>query len=127
MRVSPPPSAPLQAVVPKELAGVRLSLKNPLNNRKNFDGARNRVHHSRTVFCWNHFIFDQVKSDLSRNNLSPWQQGQVRAIVSEVEVGNASIGSLVIQKDLLKAVATAKELQAKIYNAQLILAGQKTK
>jgi hypothetical protein len=69
--------------------------------------------------------FDQVKSDLSRNNLPPRQQGQVRAIVSEVEESNASIRNLMNQKDLLKAVATAKEVQTKIYNAQLILAGQK--
>ena len=68
---------------------------------------------------------DQVKSDLSRNNLSPQQQNQVRAIVSEVEAANASISKLVIQKDLLKAVAMAKDVQTKIYNAQLILAGQK--
>lgn len=71
--------------------------------------------------------FDEVKSDLLRNNLSPRQQAQVKVIVSEVEEGNASISSLVIQKDFLKAVATAKEVQTKIYNAQLILAGQKPK
>jgi hypothetical protein len=71
--------------------------------------------------------FNQVKSDLSKNHLSPQQQGRVRAIASEVEEGNASIRSLVIQKDLLNAVATAKGVQTKIYNAQLILAGQKTK
>jgi hypothetical protein len=68
--------------------------------------------------------FDQVKIDLSKNNLSPKQQGQVRAIASEVEKGNASISKLVMQEDLPKAVAMAKEVQTKIYNAQLILAGQ---
>ncbi len=70
--------------------------------------------------------FDQVKSDLSKNNLSARQQGQVRAIVSEVEEGNASIKNLVIEEDLVKAVAMAKAVQTKIYNAQLILAGQRT-
>jgi hypothetical protein len=69
--------------------------------------------------------FDQVKSDLLVNNLSPKQQGQVRTIASEVEEDNAAIRKLVIEKDLLKAVATAKEVPTKIYNAQLILAGQK--
>jgi hypothetical protein len=68
--------------------------------------------------------FDQVKSDLSRNTLSPKQQGQVTVIVSEVEEGNASISKLVKQGDLVKAVATAKDVQTQIYNAQLILAGQ---
>jgi hypothetical protein len=68
--------------------------------------------------------FDQVKSDLSRNDLAPRQQGQVLAIVSEVEAGNASISKLVAEDDLRKAVATAKDVQTKVYNAQLILAGQ---
>jgi hypothetical protein len=71
--------------------------------------------------------FDQVKIDLTRNNLSPRQHDQVRSIVLEVEEGNATIRNLMIQNDLLKAVATAKEVQAKLYNAQLILAGQKIK
>jgi len=71
--------------------------------------------------------FDQVKSDLLKNKLSPQQQSQVRAIASEVEEGNASISKLVIQKDLPKAIATAKDVQTKIYNAQLILAGQRPK
>jgi hypothetical protein len=70
---------------------------------------------------------DQVKSDLSKGNLSPKQQGRVKAIVSEVEESKASISELVIQEDLLKAVATAKDVQTKIYNAQLILAGKKAK
>jgi hypothetical protein len=67
----------------------------------------------------------QVTSDLSNINLSPKQQGQVRAIMSEVEKSNASISKLMIQGDLLKAVAMAKDVQTKIYNAQLILAGRR--
>lgn len=70
---------------------------------------------------------DQVKNDLSTNNLSSKQQGQVRAIVSEVEDGNAAVSNLVSQQDLLKAVAKAKDVQTKIYHAQLILAGQKAR
>ena len=69
--------------------------------------------------------FDKVKSDLSKNDLSPKLQGQVKAIASEVEEGNASISKLVNQEDFLKAVATAKDVQMKVYNAQLILAGQR--
>ena len=68
--------------------------------------------------------FDQVKSDLLTTHLSPKQQSQVRAIASEVEEGNASISKLILQDDLVKAVATAKDVQTQIYNAQLILAGQ---
>jgi hypothetical protein len=67
---------------------------------------------------------DQVKSDLSKKHLSPRQQGQVRAITSEVAKDKASIEKLVNEEDLLKAVATAKDVQTKIYNAQLIIAGQ---
>jgi len=67
----------------------------------------------------------QVMSDLSDSHLSARQQSRVRAIVNEVEKSNDSISSLTIQGDLPKAVAAAKEVQAKIYDAQLILAGQK--
>ena len=69
--------------------------------------------------------FDQVKSDLSKKSLSPRQHSQVSAIVAEVVEDKDSISKLVVQEDLIKAVAAAKDVQTKIYNAQLILAGQK--
>jgi hypothetical protein len=68
--------------------------------------------------------FEQVQSDLSMNRLPPGQHAQVRAISSGVEKDNASILKLVKQEDLPKAVALAKDVQTKIYKAQLILAGQ---
>jgi hypothetical protein len=68
--------------------------------------------------------FDQIKSDLSENNLSPKQRGRVKAIASDVERGKDTISELVIQEDLVKAIETAKDVQTKIYHAQLILAGQ---
>ncbi len=71
--------------------------------------------------------FDQVKIDLSKNKLSSSQRSRVKAIASEIEEGKTAIGDLVIQEDLPKAVATAKDVQTKIYHAQLILAGQKIK
>lgn len=70
---------------------------------------------------------DQVKRDLSKGNLSPKQRGRVKAIMSEVEKSNKSISELVKQEDLPKAVATAKDVQTKIYHAQLILAGKEIK
>jgi hypothetical protein len=70
---------------------------------------------------------DQVKIDLSKGKLPPQQRGRVRAIVSEVEKDEASIKELVAQEELVKAVAAAKDVQTKIYNAQLILAGKKPK
>jgi hypothetical protein len=69
--------------------------------------------------------FGQVKIDLSMKPLSPNQRSQVAAIVSEVEKDNASINKLVAEDDLTNAVAMAKEVQTKIYHAQLILAGRK--
>jgi hypothetical protein len=71
--------------------------------------------------------FGQVKIDLSAKSLSLKQKSQVEALVSEIEEGNASIGKLVAKEDLTKAVAAAKDVQTKIYHAQLILAGQKIK
>jgi hypothetical protein len=69
----------------------------------------------------------EVKTDLSMKPLSSTQRTQVAAIVSEVEKDNASISKLVIAEDFPKAVAMAKEVQTKIYHAQLILAGRKVK
>ena len=68
---------------------------------------------------------DQVKSDLSKNGLSPKQRGQVETIVSQVEKDNDSISKLVIEEEFPKAIAMAKNVQTKIYHAQLILAGLK--
>ncbi len=67
----------------------------------------------------------QVKIDLSTKALSPKQRSQVEALVSEVDEGNASIKKMQAKEELAQAIATAKELQTKIYHAQLILAGQK--
>ena len=69
--------------------------------------------------------FDDVKKDLSKNKLSSKDQAQVKSIAAEIVEGKASITKLESQENLIKAVATAKEVQTKIYNAQLILAGQK--
>lgn len=69
--------------------------------------------------------FDKVKSDLAENYLTPELKAQVKAITSEVERGNASISKLVDQEELLQAIATAKNVQTKVYNAQVILDGQR--
>jgi hypothetical protein len=70
---------------------------------------------------------DQIKSDLFRNKLSPKVRDQVIAIMSEVEEDRALISKLEIEEDLVKAVATAKDVQTKIYHAQLIIAGKRIK
>jgi hypothetical protein len=70
---------------------------------------------------------DQIRSDLFRNKLSPKLRDQVIAIASEVEEDRDFISKLVIEEDLVRAVATAKDVQTKIYHAQLILAGKEIK
>lgn len=69
--------------------------------------------------------FDQVKSDLSKTKLSAKDHEQVKAIAAEIVKDQAMISKLESEHDLIRAVAAAKEVQTKIYNAQLILAGQK--
>jgi hypothetical protein len=69
--------------------------------------------------------FEKVKKALEGGKLNAKVQGQVKAIATEVEEGNASINDLVSQGNYLKAVTTAKAVQTKVYNAELILAGKK--
>jgi hypothetical protein len=70
---------------------------------------------------------DQVKNDLMASSVSSKQKSQVETLVAEVEKDRESIKALATQQDLVKAVAAAKDVQTKIYHAQLILAGQKIK
>jgi hypothetical protein len=67
--------------------------------------------------------FKEVQRDIAANHLPVRQQVRVQALASDVVEGNAAISKLVSQEDLPKAIATAKDVQKKIYNAQLILAG----
>lgn len=71
--------------------------------------------------------FDQVRFDLAGSNLPSRQRNQVMELVSEVEEGNESISRLANEEDFFEAIAAAKEVQTKIYHAQLILAGKKIK
>lgn len=70
---------------------------------------------------------DKVKMDLSMGKSTPDRRGRVKAIVAEVEKMNKSIPELVKQQDLTQAVDAAKEIQTKLYHAQLILAGKEPK
>jgi hypothetical protein len=67
----------------------------------------------------------KVKAGIVKGKLSAKVQKQVQEIAAEVEKGAETIDSLVSQKDFLKAKNTAREMQARIYNAQLIMAGKK--
>jgi hypothetical protein len=67
----------------------------------------------------------KIKAALIKGGMSSKIQKQVQSIASEVEKGAESIDNLVTQGDFLKARTTAREMQAKIYNAELIMAGKK--
>jgi hypothetical protein len=67
---------------------------------------------------------EKVRSALSEGDLSPKLRSQVKAIATEVEKDNATISKLVAQEDLVQAVALAKDVQIKVYSAQLALDGQ---
>jgi hypothetical protein len=69
--------------------------------------------------------YAKVKTALEGGKLASRVQKQIKPIAAEVEAGNTSINDLVSQGDYLKARATAREVQKKVYNAELILAGKK--
>jgi hypothetical protein len=69
--------------------------------------------------------FSKVKAALEKGKLNSRAQSQIKPIIAEVEAGNQSIDSLVSQGDYLKARATAREVQKKVFNAELIAAGKK--
>jgi hypothetical protein len=66
-----------------------------------------------------------VKAVLLKGRLSSKIQKQIQTMVAEVEQGAASIENLMSQGDFLKARNLAKEIQTKIYNAELVMAGKK--
>jgi hypothetical protein len=69
--------------------------------------------------------FEKIKKALEAGNLGARAQGPVKTLASEISEGNASITKLVDDGDYLKAVTTARDVQKKLYNAELIMAGQK--
>ncbi len=69
----------------------------------------------------------KVKDSLSNGSISPRLRSQVKAIASEVEKDNAAINKLVDEQNYLQAVELARNVQVKVYNAQLALDGQSPK
>ncbi len=67
----------------------------------------------------------KVQAALDRGKLPSKVQSQIKPIVAEVEEGSASIDILIGQRDFIKAKALAKDVQSKVYSAELILAGRK--
>jgi len=68
---------------------------------------------------------EKLKSALDRGRLSSRVRNQVQPILAEAEPEALSLESLLQQGDLLKARDTARELQKKLYNAELIVEGKK--
>jgi len=69
--------------------------------------------------------YAKVKAALDSGRLVARVKNQVAPLAAEVAEGTITIENLVSQGDLLKARTLAKEVQRKVYNAELILAGKK--
>jgi hypothetical protein len=67
----------------------------------------------------------KMKAALNGGRLSGKARAQVKALAAEVDEGTAAIDNLMSQGDYLKARATAREVQKKAYDAELIMAGKK--
>jgi len=67
----------------------------------------------------------KVKAALDKGNISPRIKNQVSPIIREVDQSSANLDDLIKQGDLLKARTLAREIQKKVFNAELILAGKK--
>jgi hypothetical protein len=67
----------------------------------------------------------KVRTALNSGRVSTKVRNQVAPIAAEVEEGASAVESLVSEGNLLKARTRAKEVQRKVYNAELILAGKK--
>jgi hypothetical protein len=69
--------------------------------------------------------FSKVQSALERGRMSAKIASQVKPIAAEVQEGTATLDSLVSEGNYVKAKMLARDLQAKIYNAELLIAGKK--
>jgi hypothetical protein len=70
-------------------------------------------------------VLSKLKADLEKGRLSAKIRNQVQPIVSEADQGLESLARLVDDKDFMKAKILAKDIQAKVNNARLIVAGKK--
>ncbi len=69
--------------------------------------------------------FARVKAAIEGGGVHPRVLKQVNPLVTEAETGTETVNSLAGQGDYLKAKVTAKEVQRKVYNIELIMAGKK--
>jgi hypothetical protein len=71
--------------------------------------------------------FAKVMAALDNNRLSPKIAKQVKPLAAEIEEGRTTLDSMVGQGNYLKANMLARDLQTKVYNAELVMAGKKPK
>jgi hypothetical protein len=69
--------------------------------------------------------FSKVKVALERGGVKSRILKQVKPMIPEVETETETVSNLVSQGDFLNARKAVKELQMKVYNMELILAGKK--
>jgi hypothetical protein len=67
----------------------------------------------------------KLKLALDRGKMPAKILSQVKPLAAEVEEGTASVESLESQGNYLKARALARDIQAKVYKAELLLSGKK--
>jgi hypothetical protein len=68
---------------------------------------------------------EEIQSALDARLLSSRIQKEIKPILAEVEAGRVSINELLDQGSLLEASDLAREVQKKVYNAELIMEGKK--
>ena len=68
---------------------------------------------------------NELQSALDAKLISSRAQKEIKPIMEEVEAGSESINELLDQGSLLEASDLARDLQKKVYNAQLIMEGKK--
>jgi hypothetical protein len=90
--------------------------------KANGEGVKREVSEMQTTISER---YAKVKAVLDNGRLISKVKNQVATLAREVGEGTSSIDKLVSDGDLIKARALAKEIQRKVYNAELILAGKK--
>jgi hypothetical protein len=66
-----------------------------------------------------------VEAALDRGRVSSSVRKEITPIMAEVKAGSDSIDEFLKQGSVLKARDTARDVQKKVYNAQLVMAGKK--
>ena len=69
----------------------------------------------------------KVRDQLDRGRVPPKFATQVKPLLVELQEGTTTLDNLATQGNYLKAKVLAKDLQTRVYNAELIMSGKKPK